>query len=90
MNEAPRNHRKLRHPLTHKVTSRVVIQTLLEGIVDPNGIDASSSRLHLNLGIVYPRFVIEELLRKKVCEEPPIKKEVVRCKADKHRPHSKV
>ena len=49
---------QFRYPHLDKSTIGIVVLTLLDGIVDTNGVDAGVSGLHLKLGIVNPRFEV--------------------------------
>lgn len=64
--------RELGHPAPDKVTSRILIEPLLDWIVDTDGIDPGDATLHLELGKMNAGLVVEKLPREVVAEGAPI------------------
>ena len=67
----------MRQPLSNEPTLWVVVLGLLDGVVDPGGIDASGARLHLHLTPMYAGLVVEKLPRKPLPHGLPVQPEWV-------------
>jgi len=68
----------------------VLIADLFGRRIDPYRIDASSSRLHLALGEMYPRLEIQKILRKVHSRRTPMQPQMIRCKRHQQRSHTEV
>ena len=84
------NVRQFRTPAADEHAVLIVITTLLDRVVDPDGVDGGAARLHLALTPVNPRFVIHKLPRQMQTAVSPGQPEVVTRKRHQHRPHPEV
>ena len=85
-----RNVLQLRHPPSNKQTLRVLIETLLHRIVDPDGVDPGGSRLHLHLRPVNAGFIIGEKPRQMQARCSPVQPQMIAGNCHQHCPHSKI
>ena len=81
---------QLGHPSPNEVPVRVLVQGLLGGRIDAQGVDARGAALHLHLAPVDARFEVGELPRQVQAGGAPMQPQVVGRKAHQHGPHAEI
>mmetsp|Transcript_32988 Transcript_32988/g.51082 ORF Transcript_32988/g.51082 Transcript_32988/m.51082 type:complete len:209 (-) Transcript_32988:321-947(-) len=81
---------QLRYVLPNKQPPRILVDPLLRHIVHPHCIDPRRPCLHLQLWIVYARFVIQKNPREVWCNALPVQPKVKGGERYEHRPRTKI
>ncbi len=85
-----RDSAKLRNPLLYKLPVVIVLNLLFNGIVNTNGVRARRTGLHLKLGIMNPRFVVQKQLGDMMRAVSPVLIKMMTQDGYEHRPHPEV
>ena len=81
---------EFRHPFADEVPFRIVVLSLLDGIVNAHRVDPGDPGLHLELGEVNARLKVEELPGQMLHPRLPRLPEVVGQETQEHGPHPEI
>ena len=79
---------QFRYPASDKSARGVMIHRLFYRIIYPNRIDTGNAGLHLQLAVMYPRFIIRKHLRQMIPSLAPVQPKIITRETYKHCAHT--